>query len=158
MKKIFIAGLVILLSACGTSSKMSIPDAKAGPDAIVYKTNADYFYFVPITLSEDGKTVLSFPHPKDLRMNRQLTSPTRLKKGYLLDNRGIGQRVAFTSYPYPEYAALASAPSVDKLLSSVLDANPIREMYNCGQRSDVQSIGELNELIKNGFKGAKKVK
>ena len=91
-------------------------------------------------------------------MNRQLTSPTRLKKGYLLDNRGIGKGVAFTSYPYPEYAALASAPSVVELLRSILDANPIKEMYSCGQRSDFQSIGELNELIKNGFKGAKKVK
>ena len=158
MKKLLITGLVILLSACGTSSKMSIPDAKIGPDAIVYKTKADYYHFVPIALSEDGKTVLSFPHPKDLLTNGILAVPTRLKKGCLLDNRGIGTRVAFTRYTYPEYAALASAPSVDQLMNSILDANPIKEMYNCGQRSDILSIGELNSMIKNDFQGAKRVK
>ena len=158
MNKISLILLVLFVGSCGSSSKLILPLSESIPDAIVYKTKADYTYFVPVSLSEDGKTILSYPHPSDLKTNGQLAIPTKLKKGYLLDNRGIGPRVAFTNYTYIDYAALISPPTPEKLLKSIMDSDPLLEMYNCGKRADIKSLAYLNEVIKNKFISAKKVK
>jgi len=158
MNKITILILTIFLSSCGSSSKMSLPDFKSGPDVIVYKTKADYLHFVPVGLSKDRKIITNYPHPSDLKTNGKIAIPTKLKKGYLLDNRGIGPNVAFTKYTYFDYAALKSAPSPEELMNSIIDADPLQEMYNCGSRTDYKTIESLNELIKKKFAGVKKVK
>lgn len=150
--------LTFILSSCAMNTKMEIPDFAAGPDAIVYKTSANYKHLVPVSLSADGKTLLSFPHPEDIKTNGVLAMPTPLKKGYLLDNRGIGPRVAFTSFTYEEYARLEKTPSIHELLQAIIDPNPLEEMYNCGRRSNYESIHELNQLIKNKFTGANQIK
>lgn len=158
MNKLQLIILAIILGSCGTSTKLNLPEFQSGPDAIIYKTKADYMHFVPVALSEDGRTILSYPHPSDLMTNGVMALPTKLKKGYLLDNRGIGPRVAFTRYTYFDYSSLPAPPSLEELLNSIIDSDPLLEMYNCGKRSDFQSIGAVNELIKNKFKGVRKVK
>ncbi len=158
MNKLVTIVLTIMLCSCGTSTKLPIPDFDSGPDVIVYKTKADYFYFVPVSLSADGKTILSYPHPSDVFINGELGLPTKLKKGYLLDNRGIGPRVAFTKYTYIDYAALTLPPTPEELLESILDADPLEEMYNCGKKSELKNLDALYALIKNKFQGAQKLK
>lgn len=158
MKNYTLFLLFAILASCASQSKMELPDFKSGPDAIIYKTTQDYRNLVPVILSKDKATLLSYPHPTDLKTNGLLAVPAQLKKGYLLDNRGINEQVAFTSFTYEQYAAMHRAPDPDIIMQSLTDTDPLKEMYNCGLRSKYKTIGELNQLIKKGFEGAIKVK
>lgn len=123
---------------------------------IIYKTRADYNNKVPITLNAAGDKVLSFPAPTDLFTDGELALPVKLKKGYLLDQRGIHPNSAFTSYTYEEYRALDKTPSPSELLDMVIDPRPFLEMYDCGKRSEFQdSIKKINKIITRDFKGCK---
>lgn len=122
--------------------------AKAGPPVIIYKTNADYYDKVPVTLSEDKSDIVSFPGIKDVFYKGKLAYPTRLNKGYLLDNRGIDKNTAFLNITYEEYSKLEKTPSKDELYKMVLDKDPITEMYYCGSKYDYKDIvTELNDII-----------
>jgi hypothetical protein len=93
----------------------------------------------------------SFPAPADLKSGGTLRLPTRLADGYLLDNKGIGPRVAFLSYTYEEYAALTEVPSVETLRQHIVDTNPLLTWRYYGRRSDYTDIvTQLNELIQSG--------
>lgn len=129
-----------------------------GPSTIVYKTKADYYDKVPILLSDDKKTILGFPHPKDLIRGGQLALPTRLVKGYLLDNRGVSANTAFLKYSYKDYASLKTPPDLNILYQSILDKDPFLEIYDCGLRSGYKGIGEIKQIIRKGFKRVKKLK
>lgn len=123
---------------------------------IIYKTSADYHDKVPVTLNKAGDKVLSFPGPADLFTNGVLALPIKLKKGYLLDLRGIHPNSAFTSYTYDEYRALDKAPSPSELLDRVIDPKPFLEMYDCGKWSEFQdSIKKINKIITQDFTGCK---
>ena len=135
-----------------------LPDFKAGLDLIIYKTKADYSDKVPVILSKDKKTLVSYPHPSDLKINGKLATPTQLDLGYWLDNRGINAQVAFTSYTYEHYADLPKSPNPSELLKSVIDADPITEMYNCGPRSDFKTVDDINLFIRSKLDSAKKIK
>ena len=163
---------VILLSSCHTAKQ--VPDASAAPVqdgggaaaisvvesapsvsvaspmAVVYKMKKDYSQCVPVILSDDKKTIVSYPHPRDVYTNGKLALPTPLNNGYWLDNRGISENVAFLSYTYEEYAAMQNVPSVDVLYKKIVDKDPITEMWFCGRRHTYHDIvGELNEIISN---------
>lgn len=129
----------------------------SSPKIIVYRTTKDYSDNVPIILDETKTQIVSYPAPSDVRYN---PVPTQLDKGYLLDNRGIGKNVVFTSYTYEEYAALEKTPSKEELLAHIIDKDPISEMWQCGYRhqygSDIVEV--LNKLIKKGFTGCTKIK
>ena len=125
-------------------------DFKSGPPTIIYKTKNDYTEFVPVTLSEDKKTIISFPHPKDLFRNGELAFPTELSEGYLLDNRGIDTNVAFLEIRYKDYSRLETPPNPDSLLTRILDNEPLLEFYNCGSKYIFKEVvKELNQLIEN---------
>jgi len=82
-----------------------------------------------------------------------LAYPTKLADGYLLDNRGITENVAFTSYTYEEYSRLKSAPTETELMNKIIDRNPLLEIINCGARAEYKNeIEDLNKVIKGGFK------
>lgn len=127
--------------------------------AIVYKTKADYYDKVPVTLSADKTTIISYPAPSDLYRDGQLAYPTRLAKGYLLDNRGIGKNVAFTNYTYEVYAKLPKAPSEKELLNSIIDDTPLLYWVNLGPRIYFfkDEVGEINDIIEGDFKDYKQV-
>lgn len=158
MKKII---LLLLCAACFVACKTEKiaeapqpdkphPTAVASPPAIIYKMKHDYSQNVPVLLSEDRQTIVSYPHPRDIYTNGKLATPTALAKGYWLDNRGINERVAFLKYTYEEYAALSDAPSIQDLKQNILDADPIKEMWNCGPRHRFQDIvNDLNAIIKD---------
>jgi hypothetical protein len=140
----------ILFTYCAQrKTEAYTPDWRPGPPVLVYKTRNDYREKVPVTLSADRKSVVSYPHITDLRDQASvLQLPTRLAKGYLLDNRGINDHVAFLSLSYQEYEALKETPSLDSLRSLVVDDDPLTELYYCGNRDYlVHPEAQLNGLI-----------
>lgn len=124
--------------------------------ALVYKTRADYFERVPVLMNAEKTKIVSYPDPTDLRYGDSLALPTRLHNGYLLDNRGIGSNVAFLTYTYATYCALSKAPALNQLMDSLLDRNPLTELWDCGSRSLYKKeVDELNALIDKGFPNCK---
>jgi hypothetical protein len=124
--------------------------AKTGPKAIIYKTKADYYYNVPVTLTEDKSAITSYPGIKDIYYKGELAYPTKLNGGYLLDNRGIDENVAFMKYTYEQYSKLDKTPISVELFTNILDKDPLAEMYYCGSKFDFKDlINELNETIDN---------
>ena len=123
-------------------------DFSAGPPTIVYKTKQDYTNQVAVLLSEDKSQVVAYPHPQDIAKKGAKVKPTLLADGYLLDNQGINQHVAFTSYTFDQYAALPQAPSLAELKSKIMDADPLEYMCNCGNRNQFASLeATMNNLI-----------
>lgn len=149
-----------LLPACGGSKQIAESEAVfadsnrttfAGPPTIVYKTKNNYDDKVPVTMNDEKTDIMSYPHPRDIS---EQAKPTRLKDGYLLDNRGINRNVAFLDYSYEAYAALEAAPSMAELKAHLLDTDPLQTFVNCGSRYNYEHIEEeLNQLIANDFEG-----
>ena len=126
------------------------PMAVASPRTIIYKMRKDYSQNVPVILSSDKKTIVSYPHPRDVYTNGKLALPTPLKNGYWLDNRGINGNAAFLSYTYEEYAKLQNSPSIDVLYKKIVDTDPIIEMWDCGYHHNYRDlVNNLNEIIVN---------
>lgn len=137
---------------CNTRGQQS----HALPPIIVYKTAKDYSKNVAVTLSDDKKTIVSYPAPLDVS---DRSYPTALHKGYWLDNRGISFNTAFLSITYEEYAKLSKTPSTTELYKMIIDKNPIKRMYVCGRGTPHNDIvSELNTLIKKRFKGCTRIK
>lgn len=153
-----ILGSVLLFSCSRTATPSVTKENQSGgqvavpsPPCIVYKTRSDYSQQVPVILSADRKTVVSYPDIKDVYVQGKLAYPTQLEGGYLLDNRGIGPQVAFLTYTYEEYSKLDHTPTADILFGKILDKKPLREMYDCGPRSKfTDPVNELNEIIRSG--------
>ena len=135
-------------------------DFSVGAATMVYKTKEEYLNKIPITLSEDKRKIVSYPHPKDIYYNGNLALPVKLEKGYLLDNRGIGKNTAFINMTYEEYAKLASPPKLAELERLILEKDPIAELCDCGNRNQFKNeIDELNNLIAtNQLSKCKKIK
>lgn len=155
----FIVFIIMILSVACNSGKKMITGAQATPPVLVYKTWKDYFDKVPIILNNNKNIIVSYPHPRDVFYKGKLAYPTKLSNGYLLDNRGLNKNVAFTKYTYEEYSKLASPPNIDTLFNSIIDNNPLLELYNCGSRYSFKNdVKELNRIIKKDFKNCKKIK
>lgn len=122
-----------------------------GPKVIIYQTKEDYSKLVPIILSEDRKSVESYPDIKDVFFNGVPAYPTQLHKGYWQDNRGITINAAFIKLTYEEYSKLPKTPSPEELFNMIIDSQPFVSMYSCGIRSSYKNIeNELNTLIDAG--------
>ena len=153
---VLVSCVSMFCGGCKTQKNVQNPSVSmALPPTIIYKTVKNYNQNVAIYLSEDRKTITGYPAPTDVSSQ---SYPTPLKKGYLLDNRGIGKNTAFISMTYEEYAALKKVPSITELENMIIDRNPIKEMYYCGTRGTYSDVSELNKLIDNKFKGCQRVK
>lgn len=173
MKKLlYVACAIFLLTACSSRKGTVVSDtnetedttfvwqykepqkAMALPSVIVYKTRKNYNNLVPVTLDPTASRIVSMPDPSDVHRGDGYATPTELENGYLLDNRGISKHSAFLSYTYEEYAALDSLPSLDELMSRIVDKHPIIEMWDCGKPARFNDkIEGVNELITSGFPG-----
>ncbi|QNF31578.1 hypothetical protein HUW51_02125 [Adhaeribacter swui] len=158
MRLALLITLATLVASSCQSSKPSMTqnatqatplDFSAGPPTLVYKTRQDYTNQVAIILTPDKTGIAAYPHPQDIAKKGNRVKPTLLTDGYLLDNQGINQYVAFTSYTFEQYAALPQAPSLEELKNSIIDANPLAYICNCGNRNQFGSSLEsaLNNLI-----------
>ncbi len=155
---LLLAGIVILScnkSICKAQKKENNQNNQnnqvvgvATPPLLVYKTKADYFQYVPVTLSEDKTQIVSFPDIKDIYYRGKLAYPTKLNKGYLIDNRGINKNAAFLSITYEDYSKLEKTPSAEKLMGMLLDNDPLVELYDCGMRMKYKNPAEeINKFI-----------
>ena len=152
---LFIATIVFWGLACSSAKKTNAEQkesieskAQAGPAVIIYKTRKDYFDKVPVTMNDDRTAIVNYPGPKDILLDGVPSYPSRLENGFLLDNRGINEHVAFLSISYDDYGKLQTAPSVDELMGLILDKEPLEVMYNCGSRFSYKNlIEELNDRI-----------
>lgn len=128
-----------------------------GPQAVVYKTIKDYTDLVPVIMNSEKTKIVSYPAPTDIYYQGKLAKPTILKNGYLLDNRGINENVAFLNYTYEEYSRLTEAPPLKEMFSRIIEKNPLKELIDCGLRTQYKDeVKELNELIDANFPGCKK--
>lgn len=133
------------------------PDRPTGmhtyvPRAVVYKTNGDYNFNVPIQVTPDGTTVISFPAPSDLSTDAM---PLPLANGFLLDRRGVSSDTRFTSYTYSQYAAMQQPPTTDELLKAIIPNATITELVQLPMSASeaVADTTEVNKLIRTGFPG-----
>jgi len=125
-----------------------VPQYIPGPRALVYKTKKDYRKLVPVILSSDRSTIISYPHPSDLATGNGYSLPVSLKQGYLLDKRGIGPEVAFLKLTYEEYAALKELPNLQEMYSWIVEKDPLELMCDCGAQSAFSDMEkQLNDLI-----------
>lgn len=126
-------------------------NSQAGPPAIIYKTKSDYYDKVPVTLSEDKSKVVSYPGSRDVYYKGNLAYPTKLNDGFLLDNRGIDENVAFLDITYEVFSKSMRVYSAEELHKMILDDDPITEMYDCGSKYKFKDLeAELNSAIDNG--------
>jgi hypothetical protein len=155
----FLCISVFILIACSRTVKPSgaSTDVKSGqtsvpgPPCIVYKTTKDYSKNIPVILSDDQTKIVSYPDVKDVYFKGNLAYPTVLNDGFLLDNRGIGPKVAFLSVTYDQYSKMDKTPSSAELFELIIDKEPLKEMYQCGNRSNYSDIeNDLNKLISSG--------
>jgi hypothetical protein len=132
----------------------------SGPRVMIYKTNADYFRHVPVTLSEDKKSIMSYPAPGDVFFNGDLAYPVKLEDGFLLDRRGITANSGFLNWTYYEYSRFEKTPSPDELMKMMLNPDPFTIIYDCGKSSKYKDLeNELNEKIRTGkFADFKRIK
>ncbi len=134
-----------VIFSCGSTRKAenmkSTQNVQAtGPKAIIYQTKEDYSKLVPVILSDDKKTIESYPDIKDVYIDGSLACPTQLHNGYWLDNRGISANVAFLKVTYEEYSKLPKTPSPEELMKMLTETQPIITMYSCGLRSSYKDI------------------
>lgn len=124
------------------------PSFNPGPHVIVYKTNGNFNQQVSVTLSDDGNTIVAYPHPNDIKSTLNTVYPTVLKNGYLIDNRGISTQSAFLKYTYDDYAKLDTIPSLNALYDLILSKNSIIEICDCGDKSGYTNLEkQLNDII-----------
>lgn len=157
--------IIIIFSSCKNKEKMNLPADKmsettvvaAMPQAIVYKTTADFSNLVPVIMNSEKTRIISYPAPSDLYYNGKLSVPTALKNGYWLDNRGINENVVFLKYTYNEYRSLTTAPPLKEMLKNIAEKYPLTELYYCGPRNRFKNeLTELNAMIDNGFENCRK--
>ena len=166
------SAMLILNIGCKSSKQATIPPAQDYPvqelkgstparalaQAVVYKTTRDFSDYVPVTMDARHEHIVSYPAPTDVYYKGSLAKPTALADGYWLDNRGVNEHVVFLDYTYEEYSQLDEVPGLEELESRILERFPLTEMYVCGERSKyTHEVEELNSLIREGFKGCRKV-
>ncbi len=157
--------LCLLLSSCSTSSKGDASSndleqsTKKAPGLLIerepttiYKADESYYDKVSILLSDDKSRIVSYPHPTDVFYKGKLALPTKLKKGYYLDNRGVNGNTAFLNISFAKYAQLKSVPSLAKFNEMIIDKDPIIELYRCGDRTLLKNeVEELNHMIEKNL-------
>ncbi|MCH4155823.1 MAG: hypothetical protein LKF31_05915 [Muribaculaceae bacterium] len=171
---IVISVAALLLSACGTHRKADNPfvvvseathiepsivgGAQALNPAVIYRTDADYSDFVPVTMNDNRTEVMNYPAPGDIYYKGELAKPTQLADGYLLDNRGIGKNSVFTDYTYEQYSKLLRAPTIEELKKHIKSLYPFTDIYvTASPRSDSNGVDFYNRIIASGFQGCTRV-
>lgn len=95
------------------------------PKALIYKTNGDYADKVPVNMSADRSSFVSFPAPSDIR---KTSTPIPLADGFLLDRRGISSSTVFLDITYKEYSELKSTPSISELRKMIIPGARVTEI------------------------------
>ncbi len=141
---------VLVVMSCSNGKDVSGNAADTRP-LMVYRTKQDVHDKVPVGLSADGRHIISYPSPQDLRVDGTLLQPTPLGATHWLDNKGIGLRTGFLRMTYAEYAALSEAPAIAEMEAQLLDRDPFVELCDCGTRGSMADpVKELGQLVRKG--------
>lgn len=133
---------ILTLSVCSSANAQEIP----APKVVIYKTRGNYKNLVPVTLSDDRSRIVSYPGIEDLKQGQE---PSKLGKGYLLDNGGrINKGVAFLKLTYDEYRNLKEVPSLKEMFTMLEDKEPLLELYDCNSNVGDISVKKLRKLIR----------
>ena len=124
----------------------SAPSA-ALPKAVVYKMNGDYAAYVPVTVSADGRSLISFPAPTDLVDGSE---PIAMASGYYLDRRGVNQNTRFTRWTYAEYRALRQTPSPAQILDNLIPDARVVDIHRLPitLNQALRDTTKVNDMIK----------
>lgn len=151
---LIIMGIMALMFSCKTKQPAAATKGKpiyAPAPVIIYKTKLDYSQHVPVTLTPDKKSIVSYPATSDVYFGGDLAYPIRLEDEYFLDRRGIDANSAFTKWTYYEYSRLPKTPSPQEIMQGLLETDPFTEMWNCGNRGAFSDLeNDLNKIIRNG--------
>lgn len=159
MNKISLIVFILLIAGCANQNKVTNHESMANEPFIIYKTKANYQLNVPVILNDDKTVIVSYPAPGDLKTDNGYRVPTELPLGYLLDNRGIGVNVAFTSFTYQTYAEMSEAPNIETLMSSIIDNDPLMELYDCKDQLKIKhDPSKVKKMVRKGLKGCVRVK
>lgn len=155
--RILILLSVILIVSCKTKQPAAsildnfTPDFTKGPPTIVYKARKDYRELVPVLLSDDKTRIVAYPGPNDIKSADGFPIPVELHDGYYLDHRGITKDAAFLKLTYEEYSQLEAIPPVVELYKLIVNADPLKEICDCGSQKAFTDIEkQLNDLIDSG--------
>ena len=120
---------IVMLSILGCKSTKQTseePSVQALPKAVIYKTNGNYNNNVTVTLSADGKSLVSYPASSDVS---DASAALPLGNGWLFDRRGgIGKSTAFLKYTYAEYSKMKRTPSQQQILAAVIPGAKVTEV------------------------------
>ncbi len=147
---------LLLLALLGVFFAPDAANAQVGiaePPCIVYKTKKNYDQNVAVELSADRTHIVSYPHPRDVKVGGTLCTPVRLARNFRLDRRGIGTNVAFLSVTYEEFSQWKEVPDMKKLESMIIDRDPLKKMYRCPRPRTEHPEAALNKAIRKGKKG-----
>lgn len=160
MKHIHIVLILSILFLSCKSKQVAINSQlyAATQKIVIYKTIKDYSNYVPVTMNASKTEIISYPAPSDLLLDGKTTTPTKLKNGYLLDNRGINENVVFLKYTYEDYSKLKEAPSLSEMKKNILEKYPLSGLIYF-EKSMIREITvkSLNKLIDTDFEGCKKI-
>lgn len=140
-------------ACCGSRNAVTQADmaAERTRPLMVYSTRQNMHDKVPVGLSDDRQHIISYPQPKDLLLDGKLRLPTKLAKGYWLDNKGIGLNTGFLKMTYAEYAALPQAPPLAEMEAMLLDPDPLLSLCDCGTSGSMPDpVKEINALLRKG--------
>lgn len=133
MRIIVAAGLLVFMVSGSASVKAQTLDA-ALQHVFVYKTTKDYRQLVPVILSDNNDSVISYPDPQVIKKRGSTAFPTPMRGGYLMNNTPIGEHMAFLDITYKDYAKLKEPPTPEKLYGMIKDKNPLTYLCDCGIR------------------------
>ena len=158
MKKVVLFSVILLLVACCSNKKQPVKNVDlvfATPDVVVYKTTNDYTNNIAVIMDAERTRIVRYPAPADLRRGNEYVRPIQLENGYLLDCYGITKNVVFLDYTIEQYANFPQAPTLDEMLSHIIDKNPLVELWNCGKRTQYKTIEDVNVVVKSNFENCK---
>ncbi len=145
MRKLSVA-LVALFFVCIRFTAAQVSSTL--PHVLVYKAGSKYRNLVPVQLSSDKKSVVSYPGPGDVKTGSGFPLPVSLHGGYWLDKFGVGTNTAYIRLSYKQYSQLSNAPSPEELYKMIIVKSPLTELYDCGVRNGYNnSVKRLNGLI-----------
>ena len=123
-------------------------DNQALRKGMIIKTNEDITNLVPVRLSKDKKSILSYPAPSDLPFQ----TTYQLENGYLLDLVGVNENSAYLDLTIQTYKKLNQVYSLEEMKNHLKIISPFVELYECSYESDQSStIIQLNQWIRQGL-------
>ncbi len=107
------------------TAKNSVPQNKAIPKAVIYRTNGNYNDNVPMNVNQQHTALISYPACSDITSR---STPIELGDGWLFDRRGgVGRNTVFLTYTYTQYGALKSTPSTSQLLKAIIPGSGVTQ-------------------------------